>query len=131
MKLFKKSKKIKNHKERILEAYNTKQAHDEMIWKSRGGLWNSLQEAIDDVYKYNDIIETLKLTIDNKNKEIFFMEKKIVELSANYEYKNKAIHIKINYLLLKHKIMKYIIFKYFYIFINKFFYFLSLLQQTK
>jgi len=58
------------------------------------------------------------------------MEKKIVELSTNYEYKDEAIHIKINYSLLKHKIMKYLIFKYFSIFMNNFFYFLSLLQQT-
>lgn len=131
MSLFKKSKKIKNDKYRILETYNTKRAHEEMIWKSGGGLWNTLQNAIDDVYKYDDIIENLKLTIDNKNKELFFMEKKIVELSTNYEYKGEAIHIKINYSLLKHKIMKYLIFKYFSIFINNFFYFLSLLQQTK
>ena len=131
MGLFKKSKKIKNDEYRILETYNTKRAHEEMIWKSGGGLWNTLQNAIDDVYKYDDIIENLKLTIDNKNKELFFMEKKIVELSTNYEYKDEAIHIKINYSLLKHKIMKYLIFKYFSIFINKFFYFLSLLQQTK
>ena len=130
MGLFKKSKKIKNDEYRILETYNTKRAHEEMIWKSRGGLWNTLQNAIDDVYKYDDIIENLKLTIDNKNKEIFFMEKKIVELSTNYEYRDEAIHIKINYSLLKHKIMKYLIFKYFSIFINNFFYFLSLLQQT-
>ena len=38
------------------------------------------------------------------------MEKKIIELSANYEYKDEAIHIKINYSLLKHKIMKYLFF---------------------
>ena len=131
MGLFKKSKKTKNDKYRILEIYNTKRAHEEMIWKSGGGLWNTLQNAIDDVYKYDDIIENLKLTIDNKNKELFFMEKKIVELSTNYEYKDEAIHIKINYSLLKHKIMKYLIFKYFSILINNFFYFLSLLQQTK
>tara|TARA_Y100000389_G_scaffold106859_1_gene103825 strand:+ start:18484 stop:18879 length:396 start_codon:yes stop_codon:yes gene_type:complete len=131
MGLFKKSKKIKNDKYRILETYNTKRAHEEMIWKSGGGLWNTLQHAIDDVYKYDDIIENLKLTIDNKNKEIFFMEKKIVELSTNYEYKDEAIYIKINYSLLKHKIIKFFIFKYFSILINNFFYFLSLLQQTK
>jgi len=131
MGLFKKSKKTKNDKYRILETYNTKRAHEEMIWKSGGGLWNTLQHAIDDVYKYDDIIENLKLTIDNKNKELFFMEKKMVELSTNYEYKDEAIHIKINYSLLKHKIMKYLIFKYFSILINNFFYFLSLLQQTK
>lgn len=128
--LFKKSKKIKKDKNFILETYNTKRAHEEMIWKSGGGLWNTLQNVIDDVYKYDDIIEHLKLTIDNKNKELFFMEKKIVELSTNYEYKDEAIHIKINYSLLKHKIMKYLIFKYFSIFMNNFFYFLSLLQQT-
>ena len=131
MGLFKKSKKIKNDKYRILETYNTKRAHEEMIWKSGGGIWDSLQHAIDDLYKYHDIIENLKLTINNKNKEIFFMEKRIVELSTNYEYKDEAIHIKVNYSLLKHKIMKYLIFKYFSIFINNFFYFLSLLQQTK
>ena len=129
MGLFKKSKKIKNDKYRILETYNTKRAHEEMIWKSGGGLWNTLQHAIDDVYKYDDIIENLKLIINNKNKEIFFMEKKIVELSTNYEYKDEAIHIKINYSLLKHKIMRFLIIKYFSIFINNFFYFLSLLQQ--
>ncbi len=129
MGLFKISKKIKNDKYRILETYNTKRAHEEMIWKSGGRIWNTLQHAIDDIYKYDDIIEELKITIDNKNKEIFFMEKKIVELSTNYEYRDEAIHIKINYSLLKHKIMKYLIFKYFSIFINNFFYFLYLLQQ--
>jgi hypothetical protein len=91
-----------------------------MIWKSGGGIWNTLQHAIDDIYKYDDIIEELKITIDNKNKEIFFMEKKIIELSANYEYKDEAIHIKINYSLLKHKIMKYLFFKYFFVIMNKF-----------
>jgi hypothetical protein len=101
-----------------------------MIWKSGGGIWNTLQHAIDDIYKYDDIIEELKITIDNKNKEIFFMEKKIIELSANYEYKDEAIHIKINYSLLKHKIMKYLFFKYFFVIMNKFLFFLSLLQQT-
>jgi hypothetical protein len=117
MGLFKKSKKIKNDEYRILETYNTKRAHEEMIWKSGCGLWNTLQHAIDDIYKYDDIIENLKLIIDNKNKEIFLMKKKIVELSTNYEYKDEAIHIKINYSLLKDKIMKYLIFKYFSFFL--------------
>jgi len=129
--LFKISKKIKKDKNYILETYNTKRAHDEMIWKSGGGMWNTLQCAINHLDEYVDIVEELKIIIDNKNKEIFFMEKKIVELSANYEYKDEAIHIKINYSLLKDKIMKYLIFKYFSFFINNFFYFLSLLQQTK
>ena len=128
--LFKKSKKIKKDKNFILETYNTKRAHEEMIWKSGGGLWNTLQYVIDDLDKYVDIVEELKIIIDNKEKEIFFMEKKIVELSANHEYKDEAIHIKINYSLLKHKIMKYLFFKYFFILINKFLFFLSLLQQS-
>lgn len=34
--LFKKSKKIKKDKNFILETYNTKRAHEEMIWKSGG-----------------------------------------------------------------------------------------------
>lgn len=130
MGLFKISKKIKKEKGYMLETYNTKRAHEEMIWKSGGGLWNTLQCAIDDLDEYVDIIEELKIIIDNKNKEIFFMEKKIVELSANYEYKDEAIHIKINYSLLKHKIMKYLFFKYFFIVMNKFLFFLSLLQQS-
>ena len=130
MGLFKISKKIKKDKNFILETYNTKRAHDEMIWKSGGGLWNTLQSAINDLDEYIDIVEELKITIDNKNKEIFFMEKKIVELSTNYEYKDEAIHIKINYSLLKHKIMKYLFFKYFFIIMNKFLFFLSLLQQS-
>ena len=128
--LFKKSKKIKKDKNFILETYNTKRAHAEMIWKSGGGLWNTLQSVIDDLDKYVVIVEELKIIIDNKKKEIFFMEKKIVELSANYEYKDEAIHIKINYSLLKHKIMKCLFFKYFFIIMNKFLFFLSLLQQT-
>ena len=128
--LFKISKKIKKDKNFILETYNTKRAHDEMIWKSGGGLWNTLQSAINDLHEYIDIVEELKITIDNKNKEIFFMEKKIVELSTNYEYKDEAIHIKINYSLLKHKIMKSLFFKYFSIIMNKFLFFLSLLQQS-
>lgn len=128
--LFKISKKIKKDKNFILETYNTKRAHDEMIWKSGGGLWNTLQSAINDLDEYIDIVEELKITIDNKNKEIFFMEKKIVELSTNYEYKDEAIHIKINYSLLKHKIMKSLFFKYFSIIMNKFLFFLSLLQQS-
>jgi hypothetical protein len=130
MLLFKISKKIKKDKNFILETYNTKRAHDEMIWKSGGGLWNTLQSAINDLDEYIDIVEELKITIDNKNKEIFFMEKKIVELSTNYEYKDEAIHIKINYSLLKHKIMKSLFFKYFSIIMNKFLFFLSLLQQS-
>lgn len=130
MGLFKISKKIKKDKNFILETYNTKRAHDEMIWKSGGGLWNTLQSAINDLHEYIDIVEELKITIDNKNKEIFFMEKKIVELSTNYEYKDEAIHIKINYSLLKHKIMKSLFFKYFSIIMNKFLFFLSLLQQS-
>lgn len=130
MGLFKISKKIKKDKNFILETYNTKRAHDEMIWKSGGGLWNTLQSAINDLDEYIDIVEELKITIDNKNKEIFFMEKKIVELSTNYEYKDEAIHIKINYSLLKHKIMKSLFFKYFSIIMNKFLFFLSLLQQS-
>jgi len=128
--LLKKSKKIKKDKNFILETYNTKRAHEEMIWKSGGGLWNTLRCAIDDLDEYVDVIEELKIIIDNKNKEIFFMEKKIVELSTNYEYKDEAIHIKINYSLLKHKIMKYLFFKYFFIIMNKFLFFLSLLQQS-
>ena len=128
--LFKISKKIKKDKNFILETYNTKRAHEEMIWKSGGGLWNTLQSAINDLHEYIDIVEELKITIDNKNKEIFFMEKKIVELSTNYEYKDEAIHIKINYSLLKHKIMKSLFFKYFSIIMNKFLFFLSLLQQS-
>ncbi len=130
MGLFKISKKIKKDKNFILETYNTKRAHEEMIWKSGGGLWNTLQSAINDLDEYIDIVEELKITIDNKNKEIFFMEKKIVELSTNYEYKDEAIHIKINYSLLKHKIMKSLFFKYFSIIMNKFLFFLSLLQQS-
>lgn len=130
MGLFKISKKIKKDKNFILETYNTKRAHEEMIWKSGGGLWNTLQSAINDLHEYIDIVEELKITIDNKNKEIFFMEKKIVELSTNYEYKDEAIHIKINYSLLKHKIMKSLFFKYFSIIMNKFLFFLSLLQQS-
>jgi hypothetical protein len=130
MGLFKISKKIKKDKNFILETYNTKKAHEEMIWKSGGGLWNTLQSAINDLDEYIDIVEELKITIDNKNKEIFFMEKKIVELSTNYEYKDEAIHIKINYSLLKHKIMKSLFFKYFSIIMNKFLFFLSLLQQS-
>ena len=130
MLLFKKSKKIKKDKNFILETYNTKRAHEEMIWKSGGGLWNTLQCAIDDLDQYVDVVEELKIIIDNKNKEIFFMEKKIVELSTNYEYKDEAIHIKINYSLLKHKIMKSLFFKYFSIIMNKFLFFLSLLQQS-
>ena len=128
--LFKISKKIKKDKNFILETYNTKRAHEEMIWKSGGGLWNTLQCAIDDLDQYVDVVEELKIIIDNKNKEIFFMEKKIVELSTNYEYKDEAIHIKINYSLLKHKIMKSLFFKYFSIIMNKFLFFLSLLQQS-
>jgi hypothetical protein len=128
--LFKKSKKIKKDKNFILETYNTKRAHEEMIWKSGGGLWNTLQCAIDDLDKYVDVVEELKIILDNKEKEIFFMEKKIVELSTNYEYKDEAIHIKINYSLLKHKIMKYLFFKYFFVIMNKFLFFLSLLQQS-
>lgn len=128
--LFKISKKIKKDKKFILETYNTKRAHDEMIWKSGGGLWNTLHNAINDLDKHIEIVEELKITIDNKNKEIFFMEKKIVELSTNYEYKDEAIHIKINYSLLKHKIMKSLFFKYFSIIMNKFLFFLSLLQQS-
>ena len=76
--LFKKSKKIKKDKNFILETYNTKRAHEEMIWKSGGGLWNTLQSVIDDLDKYVDIVEELKIIIDNKEKEIFFMEKKMV-----------------------------------------------------
>lgn len=117
MGLFKKSKKIKNHEYCILKIYNTKRAHEEMIWKSGGGLWNTLQCPIYDLDEYVDVVEELKIIIDNKDKEIFFMEKKIVELSTNYEYKDEAIHIKINYSLLKHKIMKYLIFKYFSFFL--------------
>jgi len=128
--LFKISKKIKKDKKFILETYNTKRAHDEMIWKSGGGLWNTLHNAINDLDEHIEIVEELKITIDNKNKEIFFMEKKIVELSTNYEYKDEAIHIKINYSLLKHKIMKYLFFKYFSIIMNKFLFFISLLQQS-
>ena len=130
MGLFKISKKIKKDKNFILETYNTKRAHEEMIWKSGGGLWNTLQCAIDDLDQYVDVVEELKIIIDNKNKEIFFMEKKIVELSTNYEYKDEAIHIKINYSLLKHKIMKSLFFKYFSIIMNKFLFCLSLLQQS-
>lgn len=130
MGLFKISKKITKDKKFILETYNTKRAHDEMIWKSGGGLWNTLRYAIDDLDEYIDVIEELKIIIDNKNKEIFFMEKKIVELSTNYEYKDEAIHIKINYSLLKHKIMKYLFFKYFSIIMNKILFFLFLLQQS-
>ena len=130
MGLFKISKKITKDKKFILETYNTKRAHDEMIWKSGGGLWNTLRCAIDDLDEYIDVIEELKIIIDNKNKEIFFMEKKIVELSTNYEYKDEAIHIKINYSLLKHKIMKYLFFKYFSIIMNKILFFLFLLQQS-
>ena len=128
--LFKISKKIKKDKKFIIETYNTKRAHDEMIWKSGGGLWNTLHNAKNDLDEHIEIVEELKITIDNKNKEIFFMEKKIVELSANYEYKDEAIHIKINYSLLKHKIMKYLFFKYFFVIMNKFLFFLSLLQQS-
>jgi len=130
MGLFKISKKIKKDKTFILETYNTKRAHEEMIRRSGGGLWNTLQCAIDDLDEYVDVVEELKIIIDNKEKEIFFMEKKIVELSANYEYKDEAIHIKINYSLLKHKIMKYLFFKYFSIIMNKILFFLSLLQQS-
>lgn len=130
MGLFKISKKIKKEKDYMLETYNTKRAHEEMIWKSGGGLWNTLQCAINDLDEYVDLVEELKIIIDNKNKEIFFMEKKIIELSTNYEYKDEAIHIKINYSLLKHKIMKYLFFKYFFVIMNKFLFFLSLLQQT-
>lgn len=130
MGLFKISKKIKKEKDYMLETYNTKRAHEEMIWKSGGGLWNTLHCAIDDLDEYVDLVEELKIIIDNKNKEIFFMEKKIIELSTNYEYKDEAIHIKINYSLLKHKIMKYLFFKYFFVIMNKFLFFLSLLQQS-
>lgn len=96
----------------------------------RWGLWNTLRCAIDDLDEYVDVIEELKIIIDNKNKEFFLWRKKIVELSTNYEYKDEAIHIKINYSLLKHKIMKCLFFKYFFIIMNKFLFFLSLLQQT-
>ena len=71
-------KKIKKEKGYILETYNTKRAHEEMIWRSGGGLWNKLQCAIDDLDEYVDVVEELKIIIDNKEKEIFFIEKKIV-----------------------------------------------------
>lgn len=129
MGLFKISKKIKKDKNFILETYNTKKAHDEMIWKSGGGLWNTLQRAIYDLDEYVNIVEELKIIIDNKNKENFFMERKIVELSTKYEYKDEAIYIKINYSLLKHKIINYLFFKYVFI-MNKFLFILFLLQQS-
>jgi predicted kinase len=37
--------------------------------------------------------------------KFFLWRKKIVELSTNYEYRDEAIHIKINYSLLKQKNM--------------------------
>ena len=94
-----------------------------MIWRTGGSLWNTLQFVIEDLDKYVVLIEELKIIINNKDKEFFFMGKKIVELSTNYEYRDEAIHIKINYSLLKHKIMKYFFFKYVFIIMNKFLFF--------
>lgn len=47
-----------------------------MIWRTEGGLWNTLQFVIEDLDEYVVLIEELKIIIDNKDKEIFFMEKK-------------------------------------------------------
>ena len=76
MGLFKISKKQKKDKTFILETYNTKRAHENMIWRTGGGLWNTLQFVIEDLDKYVVLIEELKIIINNKDKEIFFMEKK-------------------------------------------------------
>ena len=34
----------------MLKTYNTKRAHEDIIFKSGCGLWNTLQHAIYDVY---------------------------------------------------------------------------------
>ena len=47
-----------------------------MIWKSGGGLWNTLQHAIDDLDEYVDVVEELKIIIDNKETGKFFLWRK-------------------------------------------------------
>lgn len=88
--------KDKNENEKNLIFFYSRRAHDEMIWKSGGGLWNTLQNAIDDIDKCVTIIEELKITIANKNKDIAIMERKIIELSCANNYcisKNNLINI--------------------------------------
>ena len=88
--------KDKNKNENNLIFFYSRRAHDEMIWKSGGGLWNTLQNAIDDIDKCVTIIEELKITIANKNKDIAIMERKILELSSTNNYcisKNNLINI--------------------------------------
>ena len=88
--------KNKNKNEKNLIFFYSRRAHDEMIWKSGGGLWNTLQNAIDDIDKCVTIIEELKITIADKNKEIAIMKRKILELSSTNNYcisKNNLINI--------------------------------------
>ena len=65
-----------------------------MIWRSGGGFWNTLQCAIDDLDEYVDVVEELKIIIDNKDKEIFFMEKKQQNYQQTMNTKMKLFMLK-------------------------------------
>ena len=109
--------KIKN----MMEYYKSYNAHMEMVFKSGGGFLGTLCKAEEELENYKFFIEYCENLIANQNKEIKLMEKKIVELSTTYEFKDTAIYIKINYSLLKEKLNKKYIW-YLFLFIYKTFF---------
>lgn len=109
--------KIKN----MMEYYKSYNAHMEMVFKSGGGFLGTLCKAEEELENYKFFIEYYENLIANQNKEIKLMEKKIVELSTTYEFKDTAIYIKINYSLLKEKLNKKYIW-YLFLFIYKTFF---------
>lgn len=95
-----KNKKKFNQTKNDLEKYNANKAHQEMVDKSGGGLYNILQLL--DTKNCN--IETLEQHIARLNIEISNMEKQITQLGICYEFRNSFIAVKINKYFLKQKI---------------------------
>jgi len=113
----KNKKKIEQHK-KDFEKYNASRAHEEMVYKSGGGLYNLLELLENKNYN----IEILQQHIARLNSEIFNMEKQIIQLGVCYEFRNSFIAVKINKFFLKQKIKQ----KF-----KKIFYILNVIQFIK
>ena len=92
------------------QKYNAIKAHEEMVIKSGGGISNLLEL----IESKNCNIELLEQNIARLNGEINNMEKKFLQISVCYKFKNSFIAIEINKSFFKQK-MKQKFKKLFYI----------------
>tara|TARA_B100000424_G_scaffold207218_1_gene164477 strand:+ start:2055 stop:2465 length:411 start_codon:yes stop_codon:yes gene_type:complete len=106
-------KTLRNNKINI-EKYNSLKAHEEMVIKSRGGLYHLFEE----LENKDSIIETLIQQIARLNIEIYNLENKITQLGISYKFQNCFIHFEINRFLFIEKIEKIKIFYYFWYIFN-------------